>query len=184
MTVVPQVTQPPVFTPPDPLADQRHRPTRNGSIPPRRSTPQHYALTYDLPVGPNGLGVDPATGTLGWIPTVNDLGPHDVLLRVIDSHGAYALAPTRLIVYPRQLSTGLHLDSAGAVLNGGSLIQTVTAGAAYCLPGSHRQPGSRHDDLLADQQGRQHVDQFADRADPVDDAGRRQLHDHDRRLGQ
>ena len=44
-------------------------------------------LTYDLPVKPEGMTVDAATGTVVWQPTLEQVGTHDVILRVKDGQG-------------------------------------------------------------------------------------------------
>ncbi|MFL0808843.1 MAG: putative Ig domain-containing protein [Agarilytica sp.] len=46
-------------------------------------------LTYSLLSGPVGMDVNGATGTLSWTPGNDDVGSHDVSVRVTDPAGAY-----------------------------------------------------------------------------------------------
>jgi len=41
-------------------------------------------LTFDLPVAPPGMAVDPSSGVIVWNPQVEDIGIHTVILRVRD----------------------------------------------------------------------------------------------------
>ncbi len=49
------------------------------------------SLTYSLPVKPIGMIVDAATGVLVWQPTSEQLGIHDVILKVADGQGGVDL---------------------------------------------------------------------------------------------
>jgi RHS repeat-associated protein len=49
--------------------------------------PENDRLAYDLPVAPDGMVVDPTYGVLLWRPTIDQVGTHQVLLRVKDPHG-------------------------------------------------------------------------------------------------
>ena len=49
--------------------------------------PNSDRLTYDLPVKPEGMTVDATTGTVVWQPNLEQVGTHDVILRVKDSQG-------------------------------------------------------------------------------------------------
>jgi Putative Ig domain/Bacterial Ig domain len=55
-------------------------------------------LTWDLPVKPAGMSVDPHTGIVVWTPTMDQVGSQPVLLRVTDAHGATDLQPFNVTV--------------------------------------------------------------------------------------
>ncbi|NEP56504.1 MAG: tandem-95 repeat protein, partial [Symploca sp. SIO2G7] len=56
-------------------------------------------LIYDLLVKPEGMAVDPATGTVIWQPTVEQAGQtYDVLLRVRDGQGGFDLQSFQVAV--------------------------------------------------------------------------------------
>lgn len=44
-------------------------------------------LVFDLPIAPSGMSVNAATGTFVWIPRHDQVGSHQVLLRVRDGQG-------------------------------------------------------------------------------------------------
>jgi RHS repeat-associated protein len=48
-------------------------------------------LTFDLPVKPAGMAIDPLTGVVVWTPSLDQVGPQPVLLRVQDGHGGIDL---------------------------------------------------------------------------------------------
>ncbi len=54
------------------------------------------ALTFDLAVKPVGMAVDPTTGIVVWVPTADQVGGHDVTLRVRDGRGGVALQSFRV----------------------------------------------------------------------------------------
>ena len=54
------------------------------------SDPENQPLTYRLPLAPDGMTVHPTLGTVVWIPTEEQVGRHDVLLRVVDGNGGFA----------------------------------------------------------------------------------------------
>jgi RHS repeat-associated protein len=58
------------------------------------------SLTYDLVVKPDGMVVDSATGTVVWKPTLNQVGEHDVVLRVKDPNGGVDLQSFKLRLSP------------------------------------------------------------------------------------
>ncbi len=60
--------------------------------------PDGDSLTYDLPVHPPGVAVHPTLGILTWVPTADDVGTHDFILRVTDDRGGVALQSFRLTV--------------------------------------------------------------------------------------
>jgi RHS repeat-associated protein len=53
--------------------------------------PDFDPLSFDLVVKPAGMGVDPTTGTVVWVPTADEVGPQDVTLRVQDGRGGLDL---------------------------------------------------------------------------------------------
>ena len=61
-------------------------------------------ISFALVSGPTGMTVDPPTGLVRWLPTLNELGEHDVTLNVTDSKGFSSLqAFTVLVVYPLEV---------------------------------------------------------------------------------
>ena len=56
------------------------------------------ALRFELAQGPTTMAVDPATGTLDWLPGDADVGPHPVVLRVTDARGDAAEQSFTLVV--------------------------------------------------------------------------------------
>jgi hypothetical protein len=46
-------------------------------------------LTYSLTTAPSGMMIDSATGFISWTPTNDDVGTHNVTVKVTDSSGAY-----------------------------------------------------------------------------------------------
>ncbi|MGE4071006.1 MAG: putative Ig domain-containing protein [Lysobacterales bacterium] len=48
-------------------------------------------LSYTLDAGPGGMQLNPLSGLLTWTPTVADLGPHPVTVRVTDSRAFFDL---------------------------------------------------------------------------------------------
>jgi outer membrane protein assembly factor BamB len=60
--------------------------------------PDGDALTFDLPVKPVGMSIDPETGTIVRVPTADEVGPHPVTLRVTDSRGTVTLQNFTVIV--------------------------------------------------------------------------------------
>jgi RHS repeat-associated protein len=55
-------------------------------------------LTFDLPVRPIGMTVDPSTGVLTWIPASGQVGTADVILRVTDGRGGVDLQSFQVVV--------------------------------------------------------------------------------------
>jgi len=55
-------------------------------------------LTFDLPVHPDGMTVDPSTATIAWAPTQAQLGVQSVILRVQDGRGGVTLQPFTVTV--------------------------------------------------------------------------------------
>ncbi|MFB8796675.1 MAG: putative Ig domain-containing protein, partial [Microcoleus sp.] len=57
-------------------------------------------LVYDLIVKPEGMAIDPQTGTVGWIPTAQQWGAHDFTIRVQDGYGGLDLQSSTITVKP------------------------------------------------------------------------------------
>jgi RHS repeat-associated protein len=66
----------------------------------RASDANSDALTYDLVVHRAGMAVDAQTGMVAWRPGTDDVGVHDVFLRVRDGRGGVALQNYRITVVP------------------------------------------------------------------------------------
>jgi RHS repeat-associated protein len=60
--------------------------------------PDGQTLTFDLPVSPDGMVVDPSTGAVAWIPTADELGTQNVILRLRDARGDVALQQFQITV--------------------------------------------------------------------------------------
>jgi RHS repeat-associated protein len=54
--------------------------------------------TFDLPVKPAGMAVDPGTGVIIWEPTLDEVGLNDMLERVTTPNGQFALLTLQLLV--------------------------------------------------------------------------------------
>jgi hypothetical protein len=52
--------------------------------------PDGDPLTFSLTTAPSVMHVDPSSGQLTWSPTTEDLGTHNITLRVDDGRGGYA----------------------------------------------------------------------------------------------
>jgi RHS repeat-associated protein len=62
---------------------------------------QNPTATVSVEVGPFGMQKDNAS-TIGWTPSIADVGPHSVTIRVTDSLGAYVELPYTLTVGANQ----------------------------------------------------------------------------------
>lgn len=60
--------------------------------------PDGDPLSYDLPVAPAGMTVDPSSGVVAWTPVPGQQGSQSVLLRVQDGWGGVALQPYTVVV--------------------------------------------------------------------------------------
>ena len=49
--------------------------------------PDGDALTFDLPLRPEGMTIDPSSGAIDWRARVDQVGEHHVVLRVRDGRG-------------------------------------------------------------------------------------------------
>jgi RHS repeat-associated protein len=57
----------------------------------RATDPDNDPLNYDLVVKPTGMAVHAETGAVVWVPAADQVGEHDVTLRVQDGRGGVAL---------------------------------------------------------------------------------------------
>ncbi|CAN5612751.1 hypothetical protein BH11PLA2_BH11PLA2_40530 [soil metagenome] len=53
--------------------------------------PGYRPLTYSLAAGPEGMSIDPATGTVVWTPSLDQVGEQRVILKVVNDRGGMAL---------------------------------------------------------------------------------------------
>ncbi len=60
--------------------------------------PDGDPLTFDLPAAPAGMTVHTTLGVLVWVPTADQVGAHDVVLRVQDGEGGVGLHTFRVTV--------------------------------------------------------------------------------------
>jgi RHS repeat-associated protein len=60
--------------------------------------PDGDPITFDLVTKPAGMVVEPSSGLVVWVPTADESGPQQVVLRVTDARGASALQPFTLNV--------------------------------------------------------------------------------------
>ncbi|MBX9627946.1 MAG: putative Ig domain-containing protein, partial [Gemmataceae bacterium] len=126
-------------SPPPPPAGP-NRPPAFTSTPPAAATvgqllryaaaaadPDADPLTYDLVVKPAGMAVDPARGTIVWVPTPDQAGPHDVTLRVRDGRGGVALQAFQIVVGPANTTPVITSRPTGPAVVGVPYLYPVTA---------------------------------------------------------
>ena len=75
---------PPVLAP---IADQRDAPGVPFAYQATATDADGDPLTYDLPIAPYGMVIDPRTGMITWTPAPGDAGAQEVVVRVQDGHG-------------------------------------------------------------------------------------------------
>ncbi|MHB1524597.1 MAG: putative Ig domain-containing protein, partial [Candidatus Dormibacteria bacterium] len=61
-------------------------------------------ISYDLPVAPAGMAVDPKTGVVVWTPTAGEVGTQKVQLRAEDGRGGIVLQSFEIVVSDVNLS--------------------------------------------------------------------------------
>ncbi len=98
-------------------------------------------LTFSLVNAPQGMGVNPTTGLVSWLPTVLQTGPQSVRLRVTDAGGLFAeqaftvtvgATPTPLTLAAALNPTAANAGQAVALTvvvsggNGGAITRTAT----------------------------------------------------------
>jgi streptogramin lyase len=81
---------------------------------PVANDPDGDPLTFDMPVKPAGMVVDPQTGVVVWFPTAAQVGPQPVVLRVQDGHGGIDLQSFTVAVSQPNTAPGHHLPAPGA----------------------------------------------------------------------
>ena len=74
----------PVFTSTPPTTANAGRPLRYNAV---AVDPDNDPLTFSLSVKPVGMAIDPQRGIIVWTPTADQIGAHDVILRVEDGRG-------------------------------------------------------------------------------------------------
>ncbi len=84
-------------------------------------------LTYSLPLAPIGMSVHESTGTVVWNPRLDDVGTHQVLLRVDDSNGLSALHEFQVTVGPPNELPQFTSESPSAVGVGQTLSYAASA---------------------------------------------------------
>lgn len=62
------------------------------------SDPDGDPLTFSLPVAPQGMTVHPTLGVVVWTPTADQVGTHQVVLRVQDDKGGVAIQSFEIVV--------------------------------------------------------------------------------------
>jgi RHS repeat-associated protein len=81
------VTQPPAVISTPPLAATVGRPYQYDL---EALDPQGNPVVWSLDTAPAGMSIDSGSGTLRWVPTVDQIGPQNVVVRVTDSQGEAA----------------------------------------------------------------------------------------------
>ena len=104
------------LSPAPPATAQVGQPYRYNAV---ATDADHDPLTWDLPVHPVGMMVDPASGILVWQPTTDEVGTANVLLRVQDGRGGVDLQSYQITVAkanhaPIITSTAVTIATAGA----------------------------------------------------------------------
>ncbi len=80
------------------------RPITNGvadevyAYDPTATDPDHDALTWSLVQAPAGLSINPATGTLRWLPGQGQVGSYPIQVEVSDPYGGSAIQPYTLTI--------------------------------------------------------------------------------------
>lgn len=54
-------------------------------------SPSGSNITYSLAAAPVGMVIDPTTGRIVWVPTINQIGSQRVIVRAVDADGAVAM---------------------------------------------------------------------------------------------
>jgi len=61
--------------------------------------PDSDSLIFDMPAGkPEGMAIDSVKGIIAWTPKINQIGSHDIVLRVSDGQGGIDLQCFQIIV--------------------------------------------------------------------------------------
>ncbi len=75
----------------------------------------HDALVFDVVVKPQGMAVSPTDGVLVWRPRLDQLGLHDVILRMHDGRGGVDLQAFQITVTTNSPPVITSLPTGGAV---------------------------------------------------------------------
>lgn len=66
--------------------------------------PDNDPLSWSLDPSPASMSIDPLRGTLRWSPTSDQIGEHDVVVRVVDPSGGYSTQPYKVTVRATNLA--------------------------------------------------------------------------------
>ncbi|MEZ6135208.1 MAG: putative Ig domain-containing protein [Pirellulaceae bacterium] len=61
--------------------------------------PDGDALRYSLVTAPAGVVIERSSGIVSWVPTDNDIGPHEIIVRATDEVGGVAMQAFQLFVF-------------------------------------------------------------------------------------
>ncbi len=90
---------PTILSPPDTLTRAKEDYSYDArALDPNRADTLSYSLPAPLPEDLRGMTINPATGLIGWKPTLSQVGYHDIPVRVEDSRGRFAAQTYRLFV--------------------------------------------------------------------------------------
>ncbi len=73
--------------------------------------PEHDAITYSLDVYPDGMSIDAKTGIISWITDTNDIGAHQVKIKVNDSADMTSYQVFDLVVQPQPVDLAPFITS-------------------------------------------------------------------------
>ena len=114
-------------------------------------------LTFSLPTKPDGMTIDAIFGLIQWTPTSAQLGTHNVVVKVQDFHGAFALqsysvqvfnpavvpsvvgqsqASAQSIVKAANFAVGTITNQNSSAVAAGNIISQNPAGGTSAVPGS------------------------------------------------
>ena len=91
-------------------------------------------LSYDLPVKPKGMTVDAEKGIIVWQPTLEQVGTHDIVLRVRDGRGGVDL---------QSFQVGVEAENTAPVITSNPPEQAVAG-----LPYQRRMPRETSSNLV------------------------------------
>jgi RHS repeat-associated protein len=90
--------------------------------------PDGDLLAYYLTQAPDGMAIDRTTGSITWKPTLAQIGPHDVAVRVLDGRGGETTQTFTLLVVPDTGNRAPSIVSAPVTaVNTGELYRYVVA---------------------------------------------------------
>ena len=108
------------------------------NLPPGTFTDPGDLLWVSLEDVPNGMGVDPATGQIQWIPTASQVGDNQVTLRAEDLGGLFQLQTFTIVV--ANVNDPLSIVSTA--------VNTATVGQAYSYQVAAADPDLVSGDVL------------------------------------